>query len=114
LVISKQEAALRKQHACSEVRFRVVVEDGKAQLTAQPVGASKRAWSTVRVRCDASAIERVAALTRWVISRGERERPRKSLGSCRRKMRTENGPDRIGRCDREIPPAMHSIPSAPG
>ncbi len=42
-VLSKQEAALRKQYACSEVRFRVVVEDGKARLKAQPVGASKRA-----------------------------------------------------------------------
>jgi hypothetical protein len=42
-VLQKQEAALRKQYACSEVRFRVVVEDGKARLKAQPIGASKRA-----------------------------------------------------------------------
>lgn len=39
-VIRRQEEALRKQHGCSEVRFRVVIENGKAKVKATPVGAS--------------------------------------------------------------------------
>jgi hypothetical protein len=40
-VIRRQEEALRQQYACTEVRFRVVVEQGKAKLKATPVGAAR-------------------------------------------------------------------------
>jgi len=39
--IAKQESALRSQLGCETVKFRVVVEDGKARLKATPVGGSK-------------------------------------------------------------------------
>jgi len=39
--IAKQESALRAQLGCESVRFRVVVEDGKARLKATPVGGTK-------------------------------------------------------------------------
>lgn len=39
--LAKQERALRAQLGCKSVRFRVVVEDGKARLKATPVGDAK-------------------------------------------------------------------------
>jgi len=36
-LLEKQEAAIRKKTGCDGVRFRVVVEDGKAKLKASPV-----------------------------------------------------------------------------
>ncbi len=36
-VIAKQREAIRKKTGCDDVRFRVVVEDGKAKLKAMPV-----------------------------------------------------------------------------
>ena len=36
-LLKKQEAAIRKKTGCDSVRFRVVVEDGKAKLKASPV-----------------------------------------------------------------------------
>jgi hypothetical protein len=39
--IAKQESALRSQLGCESVKFRVVVEDGKARLKATPVGGAK-------------------------------------------------------------------------
>jgi len=39
--IAKQESALRAQLGCESVKFRVVVEDGKARLKATPVGGAK-------------------------------------------------------------------------
>lgn len=41
--IAKQETALRAQLGCDSVRFRVVVEEGKARLKATPVGGPKGA-----------------------------------------------------------------------
>ena len=38
-VIAKQRAAIQKKYGCEEVRFRVVVEDGKTKLKATPVRA---------------------------------------------------------------------------
>jgi hypothetical protein len=38
-VISEQRAALRQRFACDDVRFRVVVENGKTKLKATPVRA---------------------------------------------------------------------------
>jgi hypothetical protein len=39
-VIAKQREAIRKKTGCDDVRFRVVVEDGKAKLKATPVKKS--------------------------------------------------------------------------
>ena len=39
-VIAKQRAAIRAKTGCDDVRFRVVVEDGKAKLKATPVKKS--------------------------------------------------------------------------
>jgi hypothetical protein len=36
-LLKKQEAAIREKTGCDSVRFRVVVEDGKAKLKASPV-----------------------------------------------------------------------------
>jgi hypothetical protein len=40
-VLRKQEEELRRRYGCSEVRFRVAVEDGKVRVKATPVGGSK-------------------------------------------------------------------------
>jgi hypothetical protein len=40
LVIARQEAALKSRYDCAAVKFRVVVENGKTKLKAQPVRAS--------------------------------------------------------------------------
>lgn len=37
LVIARQEAALKSRYDCAAVKFRVVVENGKTKLKAQPV-----------------------------------------------------------------------------
>jgi len=39
-VIARQEAALKSRFDCKAVKFRVVVEDGKTKLKAQPVKAA--------------------------------------------------------------------------
>lgn len=36
-LLARQEASIRKRYGCDGVRFRVVVEDGKAKLKAKPV-----------------------------------------------------------------------------
>ncbi len=36
-LLQKQEAALREKFGCQGVRFRVVVEDGRARLKAAPI-----------------------------------------------------------------------------
>lgn len=38
-VIAKQRAAIQQKYGCKDVRFRVVVEDGKTKLKATPVRA---------------------------------------------------------------------------
>jgi len=40
-VLRGQAEAIRKQYGCEEVRFRVVVEGGKARLKAMPVGGRR-------------------------------------------------------------------------
>ena len=39
-VIAKQRAAIQQKYGCEDVRFRVVVENGKTKLKATPVRAS--------------------------------------------------------------------------
>lgn len=41
-VISEQRSALRRRYACDDVRFRVVIENGKTKLKATPVRAGSR------------------------------------------------------------------------
>lgn len=40
-LLDRQRAAIQQRFGCDEVRFRVVVEDGKAKLKATPVKAAK-------------------------------------------------------------------------
>jgi hypothetical protein len=42
-ILRKQEQEIRQRFGCSEVRFRVVVEGGKARLKATPVGGKSPA-----------------------------------------------------------------------
>jgi hypothetical protein len=42
-LLDRQRAAIQQRFGCDEVRFRVVVEDGKAKLKATPVKAAKPA-----------------------------------------------------------------------
>ncbi len=39
-VIAKQRAAIQEKYGCKDVRFRVVIEDGKTKLKATPIRAS--------------------------------------------------------------------------
>ena len=39
-LVAKQRAAIQQRYGCEEVRFRVVIEDGKAKLKATPVKQS--------------------------------------------------------------------------
>jgi hypothetical protein len=40
LLLARQEAAIKSKYGCNAVKFRVVVEDGKTKLKAQPVKAA--------------------------------------------------------------------------
>jgi len=40
LVLARQEAAIKSKYGCEAVKFRVVVENGKTKLKAQPVNAT--------------------------------------------------------------------------